>query len=53
MSALLVTKRAVDRIARHAQPPRSLADVVAGLGICGQHMRALNFMQVVFQSVAA
>jgi hypothetical protein len=51
--ALLVTKGAIDRIARHAQPSRGLADVIAGFRIRGQHMRALDLMQVVFQPSVA
>ena len=51
LSALPVTKGPINRIARHAQPARSLADVVACLGIGGQHMRALNFVQIMFDPV--
>ena len=51
--ALIVTKGAIDRIARHAQPSRGLADVIAGFRIRGQHMRALDLMQVVFHPTVA
>ena len=51
VSALLVAKGPIDRIARDAQPARRLADVVARFRIRGQHMRALNLMQIAFEPV--
>jgi hypothetical protein len=53
MSVLRITKGAIDGIARHAEPTRGFADVVAGFCIGGQNMRALNLMQSGLELVVA
>jgi hypothetical protein len=53
LASAWLAQNAINHVPRHAEPARGLAHIIAGLGKRRQHLGALQFMQVVFERIAA